>query len=209
MLAVRTAELAIHPTSTRQEVDSQIEKRRAWDREYRRKQRESTRHPPDIHPTSDDSALSLGEEKNSLSIKKERKKERGTKLPPDWKPKEKHYDEAASRGRDAAWVDEKAKDMRIWCASNSNRAVTTKSDWDATFLAWIRKEPHGNTVSHGGANPAAGRATAREAQHIATMGSAALRYLQEGKSAGNGRVSQDGSGSSGERDADKGAKGAY
>lgn len=186
VLAVRTAELAIVPTSTRHQVDSTIEKRRAWDRNYRRKQRESTRHPPDIHPTSDDSTSLSLEVEEDIQVKEVRKKARGAKLPPDWIPKQSHYDEAKRRGRDGAWVDDKAQDMRIWCVSNSNRAITTKSDWDATFMAWIRKEPNGNAASHNRTNTPAGRATTRETQLVTAVGNGALRYLEESRAARSG-----------------------
>lgn len=185
--------------STRHPVDETAERRRAWDREYRKNKRGHPPDPPDIHPTSDDKPpLSLREEE-SLSVvvsKKERKKKAGgSKIPPDWIPKEIHYAEGAKRGMDRTAVDVKAEDMRIWCRSNSNRAVTTKSDWDQTFLGWLRREkPNGNGPNNPRPDTPAGRATAREADHVARMGGAALRQLQESKSAGTGRDSPGGSG---------------
>lgn len=191
VLAVDMYVLALE--STRHQVDETAERRRAWDREYRKNKRSRPPDTPDIHPTSDDKRPSILREEESLPVvvsKKERKKERGTKIPPDWKPNENHYAEGQRRGLDCSAVDGKAKDMHIWCASNSNRAVTTKSNWDQAFMGWLRREPerfNGHTTSNHRTDQAAGRATAREAQHVATMGGAALRYLQEGKSAGTGR----------------------
>jgi len=142
IVAVRSMELAL---STRLTVDEVAEKRRAWDREYRRKRRGIPPDPPDIHPNAPDTgsaAISLSEE-NSRSmesvVKKEKK--RGTKIPPDWKPKQSHYDEGASRNLLPRRVDEIADNMRTWCAANANRSVTTKADWDATFMGFIRREP--------------------------------------------------------------------
>lgn len=179
-------------TSTRHPVDETAERRRAWDREYRKNRREHPPDPPDIHPTSDDKHSSFLREEEGLSVvegKKERKKEaRGSKIPPDWIPKEIHYAEGLKRGMDRAAVDAKSVDMRIWCAANNNRAITTKSDWDQTFLGWLRREkPNGNGPENNRPNPGAGRATAREVNTVAAMGGAALRYLQESKSAGGGR----------------------
>lgn len=186
-------------TSTRSQVDETAERRRAWDREYRKNRREHPPDPPDIHPTSADKRPSFLREEEGLSVvegKKERKKARGSKIPPDWIPKEIHYEEGLKRGMDRAAVDAKSVDMRIWCAANSNRAITTKSDWDQAFLGWLRREkPNGNGPDNNRPNPGAGRATAREAQHVAAMGGAALRQLQEGKAAGPGRDTPGGPGS--------------
>jgi hypothetical protein len=192
VLAVDMYVLALE--STRHKVDETAERRRAWDREYRKTKRERPPDPPDIHPTSADETLSFLREEDSYQevvSKKERKKNtRGTKIPPDWLPKEAHYDEGFKRGMDRSAVDTKAEDMRIWCSSNSNRSVTTKSNWDQAFMGWLRREPeraNGNATHYHRADPVAGRATAREAQHVATMGGAALRYLQEGNAARSSR----------------------
>jgi hypothetical protein len=141
LLAIRKMESAM---STRFQVDETAEKRRAWDREYRRRTRDRPPDPPDIHPTTPDIATSLSKEEESLSVNKERKqeskKERGCKIPPDWKPNESHYAEGSERGLDRDRVNALAQDMRIWCDANSNRSVTTKSNWNSTFLGWVRRE---------------------------------------------------------------------
>lgn len=148
ILAVRSMELAL---STRHPVDEVAEKRRAWDREYRRNRRARPPDPPDIHPSPPDvgvSALSFLEEdkKDSEVIKK--KKERGTKIPPDWIVKQSHYVEGLSRGLGKQRVDELADNMRTWCAANANRSITTKADWDATFMGFIRREPSNGNRNH-------------------------------------------------------------
>lgn len=152
ILAVRAMERAV---STRHGVDGAAEKRRAWDREYRRRKRVMSADPPDIHPKTPDvgnGALSyLEKEKvhSEVSNKKE-KKERGTKLPPDWKPKESHYVEGDKRGMSRADVDERAVRMREWCDANSNRSITTKANWDAAFMgAWLKQEQRNGNRSGG------------------------------------------------------------
>src|SRR6266700_313603 len=76
IVAVRSMERAM---STRHPVDEMAEKRRSWDREYRRNKRaERPPDPPDIHPIPPDVgniALSLSKEEESYSVKKERKQE--------------------------------------------------------------------------------------------------------------------------------------
>jgi hypothetical protein len=156
IVAVRSMERAV---STRNPVDETAEKRRAWDRDYRQKRRlerppdppVSTRHPPDFHPTSAEGALSLSSSSllSGEPLKKVRSTEnaraRGHKLPPDWKPKIKHYDEGGKRGMTVAMVDERAVSMREWCDANANRAVTTKANWDSAFMGtWIKGSNNGN-----------------------------------------------------------------
>ena len=68
--------------STRQGVDAAAEKRRAWDREYRRKRRGASADPPDIHPTPPDVgnvALFVEAEKSPSLVKgkKESKEDQG------------------------------------------------------------------------------------------------------------------------------------
>jgi len=148
IVAVRSMERAM---STRHPVDEVAEKRRAWDRQYRRNKR-LPRPPdqPDIHPNPPDVgdiALSSLEKKDSYSevVNKKEKKERGHKLPPDWKPNRHHYDEGACRGMSFADVDERATRMREWCDANANRSITTKANWDAAFMgAWLKQENNRN-----------------------------------------------------------------
>lgn len=143
IVAVRSMERAM---STRHPVDVAAEKRRAWDREYRRNKRSShPPDPPDIHPNPPDvgnSALSSFKEVKKLSeeVSKKESKSRGTKIPPDWKPNHHHYDEGAKRGMSPADVDERASSMREWCEANANRSITTKANWDAAFMgAWLKQ----------------------------------------------------------------------
>lgn len=68
------------------------------------------------------------------------KREKASKLPEDWAPKDGHYAEAAAAGLGRSWVDGIATNMRLWATANDKRSITTKSDWDAAFRgAWLRK----------------------------------------------------------------------
>jgi len=134
--------------------------------------------PPLILPSS----LSL---EGGLSRKKESKKERVQKkrnapLPENWQPPPRAFDVAAELGLTLPPIEARFRDY----LKSSGRLY---ADHDAAFCNFIRMTPkfggsgHGNgTSNHSGA----GRATAREAQHVATMGGAALRYLQEGNATG-------------------------
>jgi len=154
MTAVRSLERAMSTrqkvdASTRHPVDDAADRRRAWDREYRRRKRGRPPDPPDIHPTSADippdkveSALSFLKEdkKHSGVVSKKEKGARGSKIPPDWRPKELHYEMGAKLGMNRRQVDERADEMRSWCDANSNRAITTKANWDAAFTgAWLKR----------------------------------------------------------------------
>jgi hypothetical protein len=158
IVAVRSMERAV---STRQGVDGTAEKRRAWDREYRRNKRGMSADPPDIHPKPPDvgnGALPfLQEDKKHSEVV--RKKERGCKLPPDWKPNEKHYGDGAKLGMNRTAVDDRAAAMRCWCDANANRSITTKANWDAAFSgAWLKDPNQRNGTPNGKTqdNPRAG-----------------------------------------------------
>ena len=124
-----------------------------------------------------------------LSEKKESKKERVPKkrngpLPENWQPPGRAFEVASELGLAVPPIEARFRDY----LKSSGRLY---ADHDAAFCNFIRMTPkfgggnHGNAVSNNRADTAAGRATAREAQHVAVMGGAALRYLQESKSAGS------------------------
>jgi hypothetical protein len=185
IVAVRSMERAV---STRHGVDETAEKRRAWDREYRRRKREMSADPPDIHPKPPDvgngALSSLSEDKkHSEVVSKKEKKERGHKLPPDWIPKQKHYDEGAKLGMSRATVDERAVRMREWCEANANRSITTKANWDAAFMGtWLKdsnqRTGNGNGKTQGGSLIAAlDRALERSVAEDADFAAAAHPVL--------------------------------
>ena len=79
IVAVRSMERAV---STRYGVDETAEKRRAWDRDYRRRKRGVSTDPPDIHPKPPDlgnyalSSLKEDKKHSEVVIKKEKKRAR-------------------------------------------------------------------------------------------------------------------------------------
>lgn len=120
-------------------VDAAAEKRRAWDREYRRN-RQKDRVESGGNRVDDESALSSTsspQSKNSKEGKKERG--RGEKLPPDWQPNARHVATGAELGYTHDGVLEQAEDLRLWARSNEHRAIARKSDWDLTFMTWLRR----------------------------------------------------------------------
>lgn len=132
-------------------VDVSAERRRAWDREYRRKQRENPPESTRLRPMSE-TTISILEGKEE---KKEPKKERsrGEKIPPDWKPNPEHIASGRKLGFTESQITEQAEDMRLWAQSNEHRAVARKSDWDMTFLGWLRRNKPKNGAGNGHGNP--------------------------------------------------------
>jgi hypothetical protein len=135
VMAVRAAE------SCRVEspVDKTAEKRRAYDRARKAKQRLSTGNPPEIPPDGEN-ALSLTSSQE-IQKEKEGKKERkrGETIPPDWAPSEAHFLAGRKLGYSDEQILEQAEDMRLWAQSNAHRPVARKSDWDLTFHGWLRR----------------------------------------------------------------------
>jgi hypothetical protein len=91
------------------------------------------------------------EKRTFEEVRKEEKKERRARekrksavpLPDDWRPNEAHYAAARALGRDDAFVDGKAVDLRLWAQSKDERKV----NWDATFHGFLRRD-----ASNGGRN---------------------------------------------------------
>lgn len=150
-------------------------------------------------------AASLSKEEKKEVIKKER---RATQLPDGWRPDEPKWLDAVAR---LGSVERAERELRKFTNHALAKGRVAKN-WGAAWAGWVEKSlewGNGNGTSDHRANPAAGRATAREAQHVATMGGAALRFLQEGKSAGAGRNIPDDPDAPGGADAIKGAKNAH
>ncbi len=145
--AIRTAELSGHSGGI--PVDTAAEKRRAYDRERKAAKRNSTGNSTGIPPDTD-SALLLSSITTEVK-KEERKKERarGNQIPPDWQPNAGHLAAGHQLGFSASQVEEQAEDMRLWAQSNQHRAVARKSDWNLTFLSWLRRnKPKGAVNGH-------------------------------------------------------------
>jgi len=133
---------------------------------------------------------SLSKEGKKESNKRER---RGSQLPDDWRPDPKQWDEAIAI---LGSVDLAEKELRKFQLHAADKGRLAKN-WNAAWVKWsLQAVEYGARNGHGTSNnrtdPAAGRATAREAQHVAAMGGSALRYLRESKSAGTGWESSDG-----------------
>lgn len=140
VLAVRTAELATSHS------DPAAERRRYLDRERKRRAAKSG-IPPETKTRSALSFLSK-KELNKESKKEVAKRNRGRKLPDDWVPKPKHFDQGRELGFSSADVLGQAEDMRLWARSNEHRAVARKTDWDLTFSGWMRRnKPKGAAAS--------------------------------------------------------------
>jgi hypothetical protein len=139
-LAVATAEqVAFRGNSTGIPVDETAEKRRAYDRERKRR---STGIPPDstgIPRNSENASLSKEEKIEESNSEREapKRNSRGQRLPDDWAPTA--IDHAISHemlGPDRARSElEKFRDH--WKQQPGSKGV--KLDWDAAWRNWIRR----------------------------------------------------------------------
>jgi hypothetical protein len=199
-------------------ANSALEKRRAWDRDRQAKKREaerkvkpsstrlpvkSTGHPPESTGQSGglDELCSDEEEKNrSLQGKIKKENKRGSRLLSCASLTDEFRSIAVKCGCPVDRVD------RIWLEfvdywADIPGTKGCKLNWSGTWRNRVRTvmERDGNGKSSNGhrADTSSGRATAREAHHVATMGAAALRYLEESKSARSGGDLSRGSDSAG------------
>lgn len=111
--------------------NSAHENRKAYDRERKRKERNSTGIPPD----------STGHADMALTLKKDKDKSKKVRVakhpcPPDWKPTEAHFDAAEKLRIPRTAVEAKAEDMRLWAGANG----ALKVDWDKTFHGFLRRD---------------------------------------------------------------------
>lgn len=174
LLAVEAVEKAVENTvSTRHRVDVSAEKRRAWDREYRRNKREIHPNPPDIHPTSENASI-------SKNIKKESK--RGTRIASDWTPSDSELAFAKAEGFSDWEIQREAQKFRdYWTACAGAKGV--KLDWAATWRQWVR-----NGADRSGKTPApsevaasvSGFYAAADSEQLAAWDSYGLRTTGKG-----------------------------
>lgn len=77
----------------------------------------------------------------SLNIKEERKKERkpAVTLPGDWVPSQRHIHEGRDLGFDETQVRSQAEDMRLFAQANEHTGRGYKSNWNAYFSSWLRR----------------------------------------------------------------------
>lgn len=126
-----------------------LNKRRAWDRQRRKKQRAESGGRELLHIPSltTDSNLSV---KKKTAVKssggmsggqKAGRPAKGILLPDDWCPSSGHYAEGQRRGLTRQEVDDAADRMRNWTVAEGHRARARKDDrrgWDACFLGtWL------------------------------------------------------------------------
>jgi len=178
------------------------EKRRAWDRERKRRQRSggkstgqsamSTGNVHRIPPDNADMRLSLEVKKEGLSVGRERKK--GSRLLSDTRVSDEQRAIAVACGCppdrvDAVWTEF----VDYWSDIPGNRGC--KLTWNGTWRNWVKRnfgKSNGHAISNHRTDPAAGRATAREAQQISAMGRAAANRLASRAPAGtNGPLPRD------------------
>ena len=140
-LAVETAEQIGLSTRIPPEnrVENVTENRRRWDREYRRRRKDSTRIPPDstrIPPDIKNPLLSVLEEKEERKDKK-KTKERGTRIPPDWLPVGSDRQFAIDLGATEAEIDSEGGGfVDFWTAKPGKDGY--KLDWSATWRNRMR-----------------------------------------------------------------------
>lgn len=179
VFAARTVEIASRETSTlastglsggsRADPDGAAERRREWDRKYRRKRRAEKKHASitastrqstgqvDAPIISSSSLLSClkgtsEEESKETSVveRARRKKKPSIPLPDDWAPSESHYAAGKALGMSREKVDGIAVDLRLWAQSKDER----RPGWDATFHGFLRRDAkHGGRNGFGGPRP--------------------------------------------------------
>lgn len=136
-------------------------------------------------------------QETGLSEKQESKKERYLKkrngpLPENWTIPARAIELAATLGLEIEPIEGRFRD---YLASSGK----LYADYDAGFCNFVRNTPNfnggnrGQGISNHRADPAAGRATAREAQQVAAMGRAAANRLASRNPAGPGNGEASGS----------------
>lgn len=198
-LAIETAEATARPVDS--PVDTAAEKRRAYDRERKRLERQSTGVSTGCPVDADSALTTLDNKQEPRSEKKERaKSKRGELLPPDARPTAEHYAFGIDNDFNREWVDQQFEDMRIWARTNEHRAVARKSDWNLTFTGWLRRsagDAKGRKNGHGtGANRTAGAAGSSQTSAdsiLAGMGRLASRVAERqlAERSGNGARQDD------------------
>lgn len=184
-----------------------LEKRRAWDRDRKRRERDekrasaiSTGLPPESTGLSGGNAdVRPDEEEKNRSLQGKQKKEnkKGSRLLSGARISDEFRTTAIDCGCPPDRVDSLWTEFVDYWSDIPGRhgcKLSWLGTWRNRVKALFQKAKNGNAVSQSRTDTAAGRATARELDQVAVMGGAALRYLQEGKSAGVGRETSDGAG---------------
>lgn len=160
-------------------VDSTAEKRRAYDRDRKRKSAEILRNSTGVP----DATLSKEESKKKEN-KKEREVTRASQLPEGWLPDEQVWKAAVDR----IGLDRCNAEFTKFKNHAADKGRVSKN-WNAAWRNWVDRAidygaRNGTGTNVARADTAAGRATTREANQVAIVGAAALRFLREGNPAG-------------------------
>lgn len=174
-------------------VDETAEKRRAWEREYRRKKRVDNRNihpnPPDIHPTPggvhphppDTPSLSIEEEifitplerevAGGQSTQKPSRSKPRSRLPDGWQLSEADGAYAVERGFDASQIGTM---FERFCNHHRMKG-SVMACWHAAWRTWVGNdlkyagERNGRGAVQNRTNTALGRDSDREARLLAAM----------------------------------------
>jgi hypothetical protein len=150
VLAVRTAELSVQETTRASlPADSAAARRRAWDRERKKKQRCGI--PPDTESNGSLIGLSFKEETINRNKEESKKEQNSTGIPPEfhrtrkkkgplpdgWQPPQRAYNLAVSLGLSVENIEPRFRD---YLASSGKQYL----DYDAGFCNFIRNTPKFN-----------------------------------------------------------------
>lgn len=132
--------------------------------------------------TRDAASLSKEEKKEVI---KEKRESRATQLPEDWRPLPKHWDEAVVILGSPERSELELRKFKLHAADKGRLA----KNWNAAWVKWAIQAieygaRNGNQSSNNRTDPAAGRATTREAQLVAAVGRGAANRLAERTAAG-------------------------
>lgn len=155
-------------------------------------------------------AASLSIEKKEEIKKEKRESTRGTQLPSGWRPDAESWADAIALLGSEQRAEYELKKFTDHALEKGRVA----KNWNAAWRNWTKRAvefggKNGNAIVGYRADPAAGRATAREAQHVASVGDAALQYLRQSKPTGSDREAPGDFGFAGFPHADSRAKGPH
>jgi len=184
-----------------------LEKRRAWDRERQRRKREaerlstlSTVNPPESTGTSTGNAdVCLIEDKKKVSqVKEVSERKKGSRLLSGARVSDEFRAIAIEHGCPPDRVDKVWEEfVDYWSDIPGQKGcrLSWRGTWRNRVKSIFQRSSHVNGTSNNRADPAAGRATAREADFVTSVAKGALQFLHRGEPAGEGREAPDGVGS--------------
>lgn len=112
-------------------VDETAAKRRAWDRNRKRKSGGIPVESGGIPPETQNSPLTKEDSK-----KEKKDRARATRIPPEWKPTQPDLEFALSKGMQQPRVATEAEKFRNYWTAKSG-AAASKLDWAATWRNWV------------------------------------------------------------------------